>query len=76
MNTQLPAADGQQVPPVAKTRPRRVFGRREAVVDAKTMRFEMRADGVHVRRKRARKERLVTWVDLVHMAEGQGLLRL
>lgn len=57
-------------------KPRKVFGRREAVVDQKTMRFEMRANGVHLWRKHSPKKKLVTWTDLVHVAEGQGLLRL
>jgi hypothetical protein len=63
--------------PAAKVaKVRRVFGRREAIVEGKTMRFEMRADGVHVRRKRGRKDRLVTFTDLVRVANGQGLLKL
>ena len=63
--------------PTAKVvKVRRVFGRREASVDGKVMRFEMRADGVHVRRKRGRKDRLVTFTDLVHVANGQGLFKL
>ena len=55
---------------------RHVFGRREAEVELKTWRFEMRNDGVHVRRKRSRKVRVVSWTDLVHVSEGQGLLKL
>lgn len=58
------------------TRPRRVFGRREAEVGGKTMRFEMRVDGVYVRRKHGRKQRVLSWDDLVCAAGGQYLLKL
>lgn len=61
---------------IGQKKPRKVFGRRETVVDTKTMRFEMRADGVHLWRKHSPKKKLVTWTDLVHVASGQGLLKL
>lgn len=61
---------------VKALKPRTVFGRREAEVEAKTWRFEMRVDGVHVRRKRSRKVRVLNWTDLVHASIGQGLLKL
>lgn len=57
-------------------KPRKVFGRREATVGDKTFRFEMRNDGLHLWRKRSRKQKHVSWVDLVHVADGQALLKL
>lgn len=59
-----------------KKKVRHVFGRREAIVEGKVMRFELRADGLHVWRYRSRKRRVLTFVDAVHAANGQGLLKL
>lgn len=61
-----------------RTKNERVRGRRDAVVDGKWWRFEMRSSGVVVRRFRGRRTRqkVVTFQDLVHVAAGQGLLKL
>ncbi len=58
------------------TRVRKVFGRREAEVDGHVVRVELRADGVHVRRKRSHRDHIITFRDLWCVANGQGLLRL
>ena len=61
-----------------KERKRLVLGRREATVEGKLYRFELQADGVHVRVKKGwrKKERVVFFADMVHVANGQGLLKL
>jgi hypothetical protein len=47
-----------------------------AMVDGKPVRFELPADGLHVRPKygRRKSERLLTFADLAHTARGQKLL--
>lgn len=57
-------------------RVRKVFCRREIEIDGKRMRFELRADGVWLWRRKSRKKKVVTFRDLVTVANGQGLLKL
>ena len=61
-----------------RERKRVVLGRRQAEVNGHFYQFSLQADGVHVRLKRGwrKKERVVSFVDLVHVANGQGLLKL
>ena len=66
----------QAVTPAKKTITRTVFGRMEALIEGKTIRFEMRRDGIHVRRKRSRKERVISFMDAWNVSQGQGLLKL
>ncbi len=71
------SAGQRRAPKVTRgPRPRKVFGRREAEIDGKAWRFELRADGLHVRRKRARKERVLTFKDALQAAQGQLLMKL
>lgn len=60
--------------PKKVARVRKLFCRREADIEGKTVRFEMRADGIHVRRKHSRKVRVLSWRDACCAVNGQGLL--
>jgi hypothetical protein len=57
-------------------RRRRVYGRRVSTVGGSDYRIELRADGVWVREKWARKERHLTFADVVDLAFGQLSFRL
>jgi len=75
--TPAAGSDSTTAPPAARKQPvRKVFGRREALVNGITVRFELRSDGVHVRRKRSRKMRVISFLDLWLVSQGQGLLKL
>lgn len=54
-------------------RQRKVFGRREADIDGRSYRFELRHDGLWVLPKYARKSKLkpMTFADLVDHSQGQ-----
>lgn len=54
---------------------RRIFGKREALIEGKTIRFEMRVDGIWVWRKRSRRKFRVSFADLWQMANGQFLMK-
>lgn len=59
--------------PRAKRKPRGIIKR----VDGSTVRFALhRTDGLHVRRGRRRKERIVSWQQLLDLAEGQTRMNL
>jgi hypothetical protein len=46
-------------------------------VDGSTIRFALdRRDGLHVRRGRRRRERIVSWQQLLDLAEGQIRMNL
>ncbi|HEY4417589.1 MAG TPA: hypothetical protein VGO57_18000 [Verrucomicrobiae bacterium] len=46
-------------------------------VDGSTVRFALdRRDGLHVRRGRRRKEKLISWQQLLDLAEGQIRMNL
>jgi len=69
--------------PTAPEKPKRtvvrtVAGRRTIAIKDERYVFEMRADGVRIRRWHApaRKARTLTWLDLVTTALGQRLLPL
>lgn len=51
--------------------PRTVFGRLERNVEGHPYKFEMKADGLHVRKKRSRKEQVVSFLQLLDAATGQ-----
>lgn len=55
---------------------RRVFGRRVVCVEGHDVRFELRADGLHVKRLRVsrKKEKHLTFVQLRDVADGQKIL--
>ena len=76
MNSQLLMAEGKALTSPLEKRARKRFCWREAAVDGKTVRFELRADGLHVRRKRSRKVRVITFADAWLVSQGQGLLKL
>ena len=56
-------------------RTQRIFGRRVVTVEGKQVRIEMRKDGVYVRPRYARRERVVSFTDLVTTAMGQLTMR-
>jgi len=56
------------------TKTRRVFGRRRVTVENQPMVFELRADGLHVRKLRARRWHHLSFHELRDAALGQGSL--
>jgi hypothetical protein len=56
--------------------PRKRFCKLEFVVDKITYRAELRADGLHVRRKGSPKFRVLAMRDALQVLNGQGLLKL
>jgi hypothetical protein len=60
-------------PPRIVRKPRGIIKR----VDGSTVRFALhRRDGLHVRRGRRKKERVVSWQQLLDLAEGQIRMNL
>lgn len=57
-------------------RPRKVFGRRIVELSGARYRFELRPDGLFVRKLYARQGRTVSFWDLLASAEGQKLMPL
>ena len=55
---------------------RKLFCKREAEIDGKRYRFELRADGIHVRRWKSRKVKVLTFIDALQVTNGQELLKL
>lgn len=53
---------------------RKVFGRRRLELEAEQLQAEMRADGVWLKRLRARHSLHLSWARLWNMAIGQGEL--